>query len=124
MQAYNDCEGENMNFWERDQYSSNQSIKNKQSNSVNSNFNHSNVGAQNTDHAAGMNNFNLYEQMARLNNMSEEERLKELTKTASNMKQDGRFNSQDLEKVYQTAGMFMTSEQLSRLRTLIDMLKQ
>lgn len=123
MQAYNDCEGESMNFWEREQYSSNQNSKNKQSNGTNSNFNHSNVGAQNTEHTMGANNINLYEQMARLNNMSEEERLKELTKTASNMKQDGRLNSQDLEKVYQTAGMFMTSEQLSRLRTLIDMLK-
>ena len=112
-----------MNFWERDQYSSNKNGKNKQSNGTNSNFNHSNVGAQNTEHTMGANNINLYEQMARLNNMSEEERIKELTKTASNMKQDGRLNSQDLEKVYQTARMFMTSEQLSRLRTLIDMLK-
>ena len=123
MQAYNDCEGESMNFWERDQYSNNQNSKNKQSNGTNSKFNCSNVGAQNTEHTIGANNINLYEQMARLNNMSEEERLKELTKTATNMKQEGRFNSQDLEKVYQTASMFMTSEQLSRLRTLIDMLK-
>ena len=121
MQAYNDCEGESMNFWERDQYSTNQNGKNKQSNNTNSNFNATNNHNQQTQ---GASHFNIYEQMSRLNNMSEEERLRELTKTATSMKQDGRLNGQDLEKVYQTAGMFMTSEQLSRLRSLIDMLKQ
>ena len=56
--------------------------------------------------------------------MSEDERLAELAKTASGMKQSGSLNPQDLERVYQTAGMFMNQEQLSRLRTLIDMLKK
>ena len=125
MQAYNDCEGESMNFWERNQGEINQHHQNKQSNNVNSNFNTANT--QNTQGRSCQNqgqNFNVMEHIARLGNMSEEDRMKELTRTASSMKQSGSLNPQDLEKVYQTASMFMNADQLSRLRTLIDMLKQ
>ena len=124
MQAYNDCEGESMNFWERDLHSNNQNQQNKQSNAVNSssytNF-QPNSNVQQTEQQNA--NFNVMEHIARLSTMSDEDRMKELTKTASGMKQEGKFNVADLERVYQTAGMFMTTEQLARLRTLIDMLK-
>ena len=124
MQAYNDCEGESMNFWERDLHSNNQYQQNKQSNTVNSssytNF-QPNSNVQQTEQQNA--NFNVMEHIARLSTMSDEDRMKELTKTASGMKQEGKFNATDLERVYQTAGMFMTTEQLARLRTLIDMLK-
>ena len=125
MQAYNECEGESMNFWERNLQTNNKNNQNRQSNSINSN------NAQNMAQGDGMHstqaqsaNFNVYEHISRLNSMSEDERLAELAKTASAMKQSGSFDSQDLERVYQTAGMFMNQEQLSRLRTLIDMLKK
>ena len=113
-----------MNFWERDLHSNNQNQQNKQSNAVNSssytNF-QPNANVQQTEQQNA--NFNVMEHIARLSTMSDEDRMKELTKTASGMKQEGKFNATDLERVYQTAGMFMTTEQLARLRTLIDMLK-
>lgn len=125
MQAYNDCEGESMNFWERNQGEINQNHQNKQSNNVNSNFNTANTqSAQGQAYQNQGQNFNVMEHIARLGNMSDEDRMKELTRTASSMKQSGSLNPQDLEKVYQTASMFMNADQLSRLRTLIDMLKQ
>ena len=125
MQAYNDCEGDIMNFWERDLNSGSQNGQNKQSNAVNQNNYKENVQFSNGQpHQNPNQNFNVMEHIARLGNMSEEDRLSELTKTATSMKQTGAFNIQDLEKVYQTAGMFMNADQLSRLRTLIDMLKK
>jgi hypothetical protein len=125
MQAYNDCEGESMNFWERNQGEIYQHHQNKQSNNVNSNFNTANTQSTQGQSCQNLNqNFNVTEHIARLGNMSEEDRLSELTKTATSMKQTGAFNVQDLEKVYQTASMFMNADQLSRLRTLIDMLKK
>lgn len=124
MQAYNDCEGESMNFWERDLHSNNQYQQNKQSNTVNSTGYTNNQPNSNVQQTEQQNvNFNVMEHIARLSTMSDEDRMKELTKTASGMKQEGKFNATDLERVYQTAGMFMTTEQLARLRTLIDMLK-
>ena len=125
MQAYNDCEGESMNFWERDLDLNNQTSQNRQSN--NANTKHYTTNTQNISGQQQLKygqNFNVLEHISRLGNMSEEDRLRELTKTASSMKQTGSFNPQDLERVYQTAGMFMNTEQLARLRTLIDMLKQ
>ena len=124
MQAYNDCEGESMNFWERDLHSNNQYQQNKQSNAVNSSSYtdyQPNSNVQQTEQQNA--NFNVMEHIARVSTMSDEDRMKELTKTASGMKQEGKFNATDLERVYQTAGMFMTTEQLARLRALIDMLK-
>ena len=114
-----------MNFWERNQGEINQNHQNKQSNNVNSNFNTANTqSAQGQAYQNQGQNFNVMEHIARLGNMSDEDRMKELTRTASSMKQSGSLNPQDLEKVYQTASMFMNADQLSRLRTLIDMLKQ
>ena len=123
MQAYNDCEGESMNFWERDLHTNGQNDKNQQSNATKSNMGNPTAQTYSGCHSNPMGNFAVMEQLSRLGNMSEQERLGELAKTASAMKQDGRFNVQDLERVYQTAGMFMNAEQLSRLRALIDMLK-
>lgn len=124
MQAYNDCEGESMNFWERDLHSNNQNQQNKQSNAVNSSSYTNCQPSSNVQQTEQQNaNFNVMEHIARLSTMSDEDRMKELTKTVSGMKQEGKFNATDLERVYQTAGMFMTTEQLARLRTLIDMLK-
>lgn len=114
-----------MNFWERNNYASGQTIQNKQSNGTNSNYNQAKSQSTSSQTSSNSNqNFNVMEHIARLGNMSEEDRMKELTRTASSMRQNGSFNVQDLERVYQTAGMFMNSEQLARLRTLIDMLKQ
>ena len=114
-----------MNFWERDLDLNNQTSQNRQSNNANTKHYTTNTqnisGQQQLKHGQ---NFNVLEHISRLGNMSEEDRLRELTKTASSMKQTGSFNPQDLERVYQTAGMFMNTEQLARLRTLIDMLKQ
>ena len=114
-----------MNFWERNLQTNNKNNQNRQSNCINSN------NTQNMAQGDGMHstqaqsaNFNVYEHISRLNSMSEDERLAELAKTACGMKQSGSLDSQDLERLYQTAGMFMNQEQLSRLRTLIDMLKK
>ena len=125
MLAYYECEGESMNFWERNNYQSNDNNQNKQSNPSNSNVNQSSSQAINNQYAQTQNtNFNVMEHIARLNGMSEEDRIKELTKTATSMKQGGSLNIQELERVYQTASMFMNGDQLEKLRNLIDMLKQ
>ena len=125
MPAYNECEGEYMNFWERNLNANEQHSQNRQSNNIYSKNNASNNQNQGGQYSSNQHqNFNVMEHIARLGSMSEEDRLHELTKTASSMKQQGAFNIQDLERVYQTAGMFMSADQLARLRTLIDMLKQ
>ncbi len=114
-----------MNFWERNNYQSNENNQNKQSNPSKSNVNQSGSQAINNQYAQTQNtNFNVMEHISRLNGMSEEDRIKELTKTATSMKQGGSFNIQELERVYQTASMFMNGDQLAKLRNLIDMLKQ
>lgn len=105
MLAYYECEGDDMNFWEKD-------LHNPAENQGNGN------PRQNSS-----TNANMAEQIARLNSMSEEERLSELMSTACKMNMNGSLNVNDLERLYQTAGMFMSSDQLKKLRTLIDAIK-
>ena len=112
MLAYYECEGDNMNFWEKDLHNSaeNQSKVNSHQGNGNPRQNSST-------------NANMAEQIARLNSMSEEERLSELMTTAGKMNMNGSLNVNDLERLYQTAGMFMSPDQLKKLRTLIDAIK-
>ena len=112
MLAYYECEGDNMNFWEKD-------LHNSAENQSNSN---SHQGNGNTRQSSGS-NVNMAEQIARLNSMSEEERLSELMSTAGKMNMNGSLNVNDLERLYQTAVMFMSPDQLKKLRTLIDAIK-
>ena len=112
MLAYYECEGDNMNFWEKDIHNSAENQRNANSHQGNGNP-RQNSGA----------NANMAEQIARLNSMSEEERLSELMSTAGKMNMNGSLNVNDLERLYQTAGMFMSPEQLKKLRTLIDAIK-
>lgn len=101
-----------MNFWEKD-------LHNSAENQSNSN---SHQGNGNTRQSSGS-NVNMAEQIARLNSMSEEERLSELMSTAGKMNMNGSLNVNDLERLYQTAVMFMSPDQLKKLRTLIDAIK-
>ena len=112
MLAYYECEGDNMNFWEKDLHNSAENQSNPNSHQGNGN------SRQNSS-----TNANMAEQIARLNSMSEEERLSELMSTASKMNMNGSLNVNDLERLYQTAGMFMSPDQLKKLRTLIDAIK-
>ena len=112
MLAYYECEGDNMNFWEKD-------LHNSAENQSNAN---SHQGNGNPRQNSGP-NVNMAEQIARLNSMSEEERLSELMSTAGKMNMNGSLNVNDLERLYQTAGMFMSPDQLKKLRTLIDAIK-
>ena len=101
-----------MNFWEKDLHNSAENQSNPNSHQGNGN------SRQNSS-----TNANMAEQIARLNSMSEEERLSELMSTASKMNMNGSLNVNDLERLYQTAGMFMSPDQLKKLRTLIDAIK-
>lgn len=101
-----------MNFWEKDLHNSAQNQSNANSHQGNGN------PRQNSS-----TNANMAEQIARLNSMSEEERLSELMSTAGKMNMNGSLNVNDLERLYQTAGMFMSPDQLKKLRTLIDAIK-
>ena len=101
-----------MNFWEKD-------LHNSAENQGNGN---SHQGNGNPRQDSGP-NVNMAEQIARLNSMSEEERLSELMSTAGKMNMNGSLNVNDLERLYQTAGMFMSPDQLKKLRTLIDAIK-
>ena len=112
MLAYYECEGDNMNFWEKDLHNSAENQSNPNSHQGNGN------PRQNSGP-----NVNMAEQIARLNSMSEEERLSELMSTAGKMNMNGSLNVNDLERLYQTAGMFMSPDQLKKLRTLIDAIK-
>ena len=112
MLAYYECEGDDMNFWEKDLHNSAENQSNANSHQGNGN------PRQNSS-----TNANMAEQIARLNSMSEEERLSELMSTAGKMNMNGSLNVNDLERLYQTAGMFMSSDQLKKLRTLIDAIK-
>ena len=113
MLAYYECEGDDMNFWEKDLHNS---AENNQGN-ANSHQGNGNPRQNSSTNA------NMAEQIARLNSMSEEERLSELMSTASKMNMNGSLNVNDLERLYQTAGMFMSPDQLKKLRTLIDAIK-
>ncbi len=66
---------------------------------------------------------NLNEQISRMGNMSNEDLMKELFKVSSSMKAENRLSSDDLERFYQTASMFLNSDQLARLREIINLLK-
>lgn len=112
MLAYYECEGDNMNFWEKDSHNSAENQSNANSHQGNRN------PRQNSS-----TNANMAEQIARLNSMSEEERLSELMSTAGKMNMNGSLNVNDLERLYQTAVMFMSPDQLKKLRTLIDAIK-
>ena len=112
MLAYYECEGDDMNFWEKDLHNSAENQSNANSHQGNGN------PRQNSS-----TNANMAEQIARLNSMSEEERLSELMSTAGKMNMNGSLNVNDLERLYQTAGMFMSPDQLKKLRTLIDAIK-
>lgn len=112
MLAYYECEGDDMNFWEKDLHNSAENQSNANSHQGNGN------PRQNSS-----TNANMAEQIARLNSMSEEERLSELMATACKMNMNGSLNVNDLERLYQTAGMFMSPDQLKKLRTLIDAIK-
>lgn len=101
-----------MNFWEKDLHNSAENQNNPNPRQGNGN------PRQNSS-----TNANMAEQIARLNSMSEEERLSELMSTAGKMNMNGSLNVNDLERLYQTAGMFMTPDQLKKLRTLIDAIK-
>ena len=101
-----------MNFWEKD-------LHNSAENQRKSNPHQSNGNPRQNSST----NANMAEQIARLNSMSEEERLSELMSTAGKMNMNGSLNVNDLERLYQTAGMFMSSDQLKKLRTLIDAIK-
>ena len=112
MLAYYECEGDNMNFWEKD-------LHNSAENQSNANSHHGNGNPRQNSSA----NASMAEQIARLNSMSEEERLSELMSTADKMNMNGSLNVNDLERLYQIAGMFMSPDQLKKLRTLIDAIK-
>ena len=112
MLAYYECEGDNMNFWEKDLHNSAENQSNANSHKGNGN-----------PRQYSSTNANMAEQIARLNSMSEEERLSELMSTAGKMNMNGSLNVNDLERLYQTAGMFMSPDQLKKLRALIDAIK-
>ena len=101
-----------MNFWEKDLHNSAENQSN-----VNS---HQGIGNPRQNSST---NANMAEQIARLNSMSEEERLSELMSIAGKMNMNGSLNVNDLERLYQTAVMFMSPDQLKKLRTLIDAIK-
>ena len=111
MLAYYDCDGGTMNFWERG--INNQNAESNQDKPAN----------QSQNKTPNNHNFDVMVEIARLNSLSEAERMSELMKTAGKMRAEGNLSGGDLERIYKTASMFMTEEQLSRLRALIDMVK-
>lgn len=77
-----------------------------------------------TAYGVGQNaNKDMLDQISRLSQMSEQDRVNELMRTAGSMHSNGTLNTADLERMYQTAGLFMNAEQLKKLRTLIDAIK-
>ncbi len=56
-------------------------------------------------------------------NMDETQLMSELLKTAGGMRQNGTLKPEDLESFYKNASGFLTAEQMAKLRTLINMLK-
>ena len=111
MWAYYDCDGGFMNFWER-------GLSQNTNNTTQSNPKHPQEQSK-----PSSNNMDMMGQIARLNKLSETERMGELMRTAGKMRADGTLNGGDLERIYQTASMFMTEDQLQKLRALIDMVK-
>ena len=108
-----------MNFWERGQE---QNLSKKAQSNGNDKKTQQSAPRQGQSSNAKT-NLDVMGEIARLNNLSETERMGELMRTANKMRSDGTLNGGDLERIYQTARMFMTEEQLQKLRALIEMVK-
>ncbi|NLZ25429.1 MAG: hypothetical protein GX891_03110 [Clostridiales bacterium] len=65
----------------------------------------------------------MEEKLKQYSGKSESELMSELMRTANKMKAEGKFDAAELENLYQRASGLLTSEQLKRLRSLIDMIK-
>ncbi len=67
---------------------------------------------------------NIEEEMRRFSGMSNDELMTELMAKASISRANGTLNTAELERFYTVATMFMNTEQLTRLRALLNMLEK
>lgn len=113
-----------MNFWERNGYygqkRQNPDEKNKDG------FDNRNNDSVKNGTLDGRNSgqVNIEEEMRRFSGMSNDELMTELMAKASISRANGTLNTAELERFYTVATMFMNTEQLTRLRALLNMLEK
>lgn len=118
-----------MNFWEQDgkrNYDNKAGGNNAQNQSgFSREIKNDSVGAgaNNANAFGSPNPQNLEEQLRRYSTMNEQQLLAELLRSAGGMKANGSLTADELENFYSRAAAFMSTEQLTKLRTLINMLK-
>ncbi len=67
---------------------------------------------------------NIEDEIRRFSGMSNDELTAELIARASASRANGTFDVMELEKFYSVATMFMNTDQLTRLRALLNMLEK
>lgn len=72
----------------------------------------------------GVGGVNVEDEIRRFSTMSNDELMAELMAKASTSRANGTLSVSELEKFYTVATMFMNTEQLTRLRALLNMLEK
>lgn len=116
-----------MNFWERNGYDDKNDSEKK--GTAHSNDDYGNTTANTCNKNAGRSgqngaNLNIEDEMRRFSGMSNDELMAELMAKTATSRANGTLNVQELEKFYSVATMFMNTEQLTRLRALLNMLEK
>ena len=107
-----------MNFWERNNFNSqNGSNNNSQSNTYNNNNGNGQCGGADNIDADVRNKFEQY------SGKSEDQLMSELASTVARMKNEGTFDAAAMENLYNTAAPFLNDMQRQRMRAIIDMFK-
>lgn len=124
-----------MNFWERNGYNDKNNTEKQGTAYYNDEFGNTSTSAYAKSSGvfggekgenAGKNgaNLNIEDEMRRFSGMSNDELMSELMAKTAASRANGTLNVQELEKFYSVATMFMNTEQLTRLRALLNMLEK
>ena len=131
-----------MNFWERNNYGTqNGNYNNRNVNGVYGNQNANGAYSGDSYNSQSSNGFNqgagfqngssqrtqateqdVRQKFEEYSSKSEEQLLGELASLAERMKRDGSFDPAAIENLYNTASPFLNDMQRSRMRQLVDML--
>lgn len=116
-----------MNFWERNGYDDKNDSEKKGAAYSNDDYGNTTVNTYNKNSGRSSQNganLNIEDEMRRFSGMSNDELMAELMAKTATSRANGTLNVQELEKFYSVATMFMNTEQLTRLRALLNMLEK
>ena len=120
-----------MNFWERNNFNSQNGMNNNSFNNAYGNngaFNNANggfatQGNNGTQCGADGVDEQVRARFEQYEGKSEDQLMSELASTVARMKKDGTFDATAMENLYNTALPFLNDTQRQRMRAIIDMFK-